>query len=128
MSRSLQRGGFSHSDATARHTNRKSTRMNRKTDPVSADLKRIPGLYRRWELPEILKDQRAYRIENAGAHQDGTPLVAVYADEGSEGEGSDSACWIPSVEILARHTGARLEALAAERAAALAREAVALGS
>lgn len=80
MSRSLQRGGFSHSDATARHTNRKSTRMNRKTDPVSADLKRIHGLYRRWELPEILKDQRAYRIENAGAHQDGTPLVAVYAD------------------------------------------------
>lgn len=58
----------------------------------------------------------------------GEPLVAVYADEGSEGEGSDSACWIPIVEILARHTGARLEALAAERAAALAREAVALGS
>lgn len=80
MSRSLQRGGFSHSDATARHTNRKSTRINRKTDPVSADLKRIPGLYRRWEMPEVLKNQRAYRIENAGAHQDGTPLVAVYAD------------------------------------------------
>ena len=54
--------------------------MIRKADPLSADLKRIPGLYRRWELPEILKNQRAYRIENAGAHQDGTPLVAVYAD------------------------------------------------
>lgn len=54
--------------------------MIRKADLLSADLKRIPGLYRRWELPEILKDQRAYRIENAGAHQDGTPLVAVYAD------------------------------------------------
>ena len=47
---------------------------------MSADLKRIPGLYRRWELPEILKNQRAYRIENAGSHQDGTPLVAIYAD------------------------------------------------
>lgn len=54
--------------------------MIRKADLLSADLKRIPGLYRRWELPEILKNQRAYRIENAGAHQDGTPLVAVYAD------------------------------------------------
>jgi len=54
--------------------------MNSKTDPVPEDLKRIPGLYRRWELPEILKNQRAYRIENAGSHQDGTPLVAVYAD------------------------------------------------
>jgi len=54
--------------------------MIRKADLLSADLKRIPGLYRRWELPEILKNQRAYRIENAGAHQDGTPLVAVFAD------------------------------------------------
>lgn len=54
--------------------------MISKADLLSADLKRIPGLYRRWELPEILKNQRAYRIENAGAHQDGTPLVAVYAD------------------------------------------------
>jgi hypothetical protein len=54
--------------------------MIRKADLLSADLKRIPGLYRRWELPEILKNQRAYRIENAGAQQDGTPLVAVYAD------------------------------------------------
>jgi len=51
-----------------------------KADLLSADLKRVPGLYRRWELPEILKNQRAYRIENAGSHQDGTPLVAVYAD------------------------------------------------
>jgi len=56
--------------------------MIRKADLLSADLKRIPGLYRRWELPEILQNQRAYRIENAGAHQDGTPLVAVYADAG----------------------------------------------
>ncbi|SNT33431.1 hypothetical protein [Antarctobacter heliothermus] len=54
--------------------------MIRKADLLSADLKRIPGLYRRWELPEILKNQRAYRIENAGSHQDGTPLVAVYAE------------------------------------------------
>lgn len=53
--------------------------MIRKTDLLSADLTRIPGLYRRWELPQILKNQRAYRIENAGSHQDGTPLVAVYA-------------------------------------------------
>lgn len=54
--------------------------MIRKADLMFADLKRIPGLYRRWELPEILKDQRAYRIENASTHEDGTPLVAVYAD------------------------------------------------
>ena len=60
--------------------------MISKADLLSADLKRVPGLYRRWELPEILKNQRAYRIENAGSHQDGTPLVAVYADADADAE------------------------------------------
>ena len=55
----------------------------------------------------------------------GEALVAVYADEGSKGTGSDSARWVPVIEILARHAGARLEAVAAERAAAFARNAVA---
>lgn len=54
----------------------------------------------------------------------GEPLVAVYADEGSKETGSDSACWVPVIEILASHAGARLEAVAAERAAAFARDAV----
>ena len=54
----------------------------------------------------------------------GEPRVAVYADEGTGGRGSDSARWIPVVELLARHAGARLEALTAERAAAYARDAV----
>ena len=42
-------------------------------------LKRIPGLYRRWELPEIFKVQCRYHIEEAGTHADGTPLLAVYS-------------------------------------------------
>ena len=50
----------------------------------AAQMVRIPGLYRRWELPEVLKNHHAYRIEDAGAHHDGTPLVAVYADASSE--------------------------------------------
>lgn len=54
--------------------------MISKADHLSANLKRIPGLYRRWELPEVLRNQRAYRIETAGCHQDGTPLVAIYAE------------------------------------------------
>ncbi|WP_141135956.1 hypothetical protein [Antarctobacter heliothermus] len=50
-------------------------------EPVrTGRLVRIPGLYRRWELSAILKNHCVYRIEKAGAHQDGTPLVAVYAD------------------------------------------------
>lgn len=54
----------------------------------------------------------------------GEPLVAVYADEGTAGSGSDSARWIPALELMARHAGSRLGALAAERAAALALDAV----
>jgi hypothetical protein len=50
---------------------------------------RVPGLYRRWELPEVLNNRHAFRIEDAGAHADGTPLLAIYAalDEGPQAEG-----------------------------------------
>ena len=51
----------------------------------------------------------------------GEPLVVLYADEGTEDNRSDSARWIAAIELLARHAGSRLEALAAERAAAFAR-------
>jgi hypothetical protein len=43
------------------------------------DLKRLPGLYRRWELNEVLEPHRNYQIEDAGTHADGTPLLALYA-------------------------------------------------
>ena len=47
-------------------------------------LKRIPGLYRRWELPEIFKLQRRYHIEEAGTHADGTPLLAIYVSDAED--------------------------------------------
>ncbi len=50
-------------------------------------LKRIPGLFRRWELPEIFEANRDYHIEDAGAHADGTPLVALYSSEALENPG-----------------------------------------
>ena len=43
-----------------------------------SDMVRIPGLYRHWELPQILRMHEAFRIEDAGAHEDGTPLLAVF--------------------------------------------------
>lgn len=42
-------------------------------------LKRVPGLFRRWELPDIVEMRRLYHIEEAGTHADGTPLLALYA-------------------------------------------------
>jgi hypothetical protein len=44
------------------------------------DLKRLPGLYRRWELSEVFEPNRSYHIEDAGTHSDGTPLLAVFVD------------------------------------------------
>jgi hypothetical protein len=49
-------------------------------------LKRIPGLYRRWELPDVLEAHRSYHIEQAGCDSDGTPLLAVYGDFTSESD------------------------------------------
>lgn len=79
--------------------------MISKADPLSADLKRIPGLYRRWELPETLRNQRAYRIENAGAHQDGTPLVAIFADARSDHHGSHDGSSTEAPEAAAAPSG-----------------------
>jgi len=54
-------------------------RTMQESHPVPAtEMVRIPGLYRRWELPEVLKNHHAFRIEDAGAHQDGAPLLAIY--------------------------------------------------
>lgn len=57
------------------------------TNPVntqSEDLKRIPGLFRRWELPEIFEVNRDYHVEDAGMHADGMPLLALYTRENGE--------------------------------------------
>jgi len=50
-----------------------------KNRPVlEAEMVKIPGLFRRWELPQVLTNHLAFRIEDAGAHEDGTPLLAIY--------------------------------------------------
>jgi hypothetical protein len=42
------------------------------------DLYRLPGLFRRWELQQVVEAGNDYRIEDAGTAGDGTPLFAVY--------------------------------------------------
>jgi len=79
MSRSGPAGGFSHSSAAERlNSNRKQTRMNRTAALSLEDFRRLPGLYRRWELTEVCEPNRNYQIEDAGTHADGTPLLAIY--------------------------------------------------
>lgn len=64
--------------------------MNTTADPAIEDFKRIPGLFRRWELTEVCEANRNYQIEDAGTHADGTPLLALYvsapAPDASEAE------------------------------------------
>jgi RNA polymerase sigma-70 factor (ECF subfamily) len=81
MSRSVPPSGFSPSSA---HAPKKEG-----TEPMTCfddigDLARVPGLYRRWEFSDVLETRRTYRLEDAGAHADGTPLVAIYTDAASK--------------------------------------------
>ena len=82
MSRSGPAGGFFHSSAAERlPSNRKQKRMNSTADLSLEDYRRLPGLYRRWELTEVCEPNRNYQIEDAGTHADGTPLLAIYVAE-----------------------------------------------
>jgi len=60
---------------------------------------RFPGLFRKWELQELIVPGNDYRIESAGETSDGTPLFAVHegglaevpADDGSPGAAGSAA-------------------------------------
>jgi hypothetical protein len=46
---------------------------------ISLDaFRRLPGLYRRWELIEILRPGGHYHLKDAGRMEDGTPLLAMF--------------------------------------------------
>lgn len=46
--------------------------------PDDETLVRKPGLYRIWELGEVLRTGTSFRIETAGWTEDGVPLIAIY--------------------------------------------------
>ncbi len=81
MSRSVPPSGFSPSSAHA--LKKEGTEPMTRIDEVE-DLARMPGLFRRWEFSDVLETRRTYRLEDAGAHADGTPLVAIYTDAANE--------------------------------------------
>jgi hypothetical protein len=39
---------------------------------------RLPGLFRRWELPDVIEVGPDFHFEEAGSASDGTELFAVY--------------------------------------------------
>jgi len=61
--------------------------MTNLPEPTSNDMTRIPGLYRRWELAELILPGQFYHIEAAGHADDGTPLFAVFKGVDPDGAG-----------------------------------------
>ena len=39
---------------------------------------RVPGLYRRWEIEQVIDEGFEFRVERHGSDADGTALFAVY--------------------------------------------------
>ena len=49
------------------------------TEPEdNAEFRRLPGLFRSWELPQLVEPHGDYRIEDAGETEDGAPLFVVW--------------------------------------------------
>ena len=47
-------------------------------DGYKDDFVRVPGFYRRWELPNVLDLDVEYVLEAAGAMSDGTELLFLF--------------------------------------------------
>jgi hypothetical protein len=45
------------------------------------DFVRLPGLFRRWEVEQVIEVGTDFHLEEAGTASDGTPLLAVYRRE-----------------------------------------------
>jgi hypothetical protein len=50
-------------------------------DTVRDEFVRVPGLFRRWELEQVLVPGTDFHFEEAGSASDGTPLFALYRRE-----------------------------------------------
>ncbi len=51
--------------------------------PDDEDFVRLPGLFRRWEIEQVIDPGADFHLEEAGEASDGTPLFAVYRRERS---------------------------------------------
>jgi len=63
--------------------------MNHPNPSPQTELRRLPGLFRRWEFSQVIEAGEDYRVEDAGSTSDGTTLFAIYrcvADASDETE------------------------------------------
>jgi len=52
--------------------------MNDSVPSSPREFRRLPGLFRRWDLAQVLEAGEDYHIEDAGWTRDGTTLFAIY--------------------------------------------------
>ncbi len=72
---------------------------------LKRELTRIPGFYRPWELPQLLKLNEAFQVEDAGAHSDGSPLLAVYSTNQDQFARVLAELWSPNPADPPHHSG-----------------------
>ncbi len=48
---------------------------------ASENFLRLPGLFRRWELEQVIEGSDEFHITTAGTTEDGTELFTVYCRE-----------------------------------------------
>jgi hypothetical protein len=65
--------------------------------PGDEDFIRLPGLFRRWELNDVVDLGADYHLEDAGEAADGTQLIAVYRRERRSPQ-SDSSTTNPNTK------------------------------
>jgi hypothetical protein len=56
---------------------------DRVPDSTHDEFVRLPGLFRRWEIEQVVDPGADFHLEEAGDASDGTPLFAVYRRERS---------------------------------------------
>jgi hypothetical protein len=54
------------------------------------DFVRLPGLFRRWEIEQVVAAGTDFHLEEAGDASDGTPLFAVYRRERTQTSSTSS--------------------------------------
>jgi len=58
-----------------------TTRDGQQPCTFSEDFLRLPGLFRRWEIEQVIEGSDEFHISAAGATEDGADLFAVYYRE-----------------------------------------------
>jgi hypothetical protein len=58
-----------------------TTKHDERSSTSSEAFLRLPGLFRRWELEQVIEGSDEFHISSSGRAEDGSELFAVYCRE-----------------------------------------------